>query len=81
MQYHYPTPSELGIEIPSLCIRELFCQGFNQALKGYKVTQAKQLKASYRAGFRMGKLYLKQLRREQGIIQFPYLGKICIKAA
>ncbi len=81
MKYHYPTPQELGMKIPIQLISELFCKGFEHALKGYKITETKQLRASYRAGYRAGKLYLKEIRRQQGILEFPLVGKITIKAA
>lgn len=81
MQYTYPTPSDVGIQIPSRLIVERFNRGFLHALKGGQITQPKQLRLSFREGYRAGKLYLRELRRARGILNFPLQGRIRFKVA
>lgn len=76
MAHSYPSPEDIGIRIPRNLKRESFCKGFLHALKGGQITESSQLRRSHRYGFRAGKLYLKELRRRQGIINFPAQGKI-----
>lgn len=76
MQYAYPQPEDVGITIPSHLRTDRFCNGFRHALKGGQITEAKQLRLSFREGYRAGKLYLRDLRREMGVINFPVQGKI-----
>lgn len=67
----YPGPHDVGIRIPSHLREDRFCRGFHHALQGGQITRVEQLKLSFREGYRCGKLYLRDLRRHQGIIQFP----------
>ncbi len=76
----YPTPVEVGIQIPPHIIQGRFDQGFKHALMGGHITDVKQLRLSYREGFRAGHLYLKALRKAQGIYAFPVSGKIRFRA-
>jgi hypothetical protein len=81
MHYTYPTPKDLGIEIPSSLIAERFNKGFLHALKGGQIRKREQLRLSFREGYRAGKLYLRELRRERGILNFPMQGRIRFKIA
>ena len=81
MRYTYPTPEDIGIDIPKRLIEERFNKGFLHALKGGQIRRREQLRLSFREGYRAGKLYLKELRRERGIISFPMQGKIRFKIA
>jgi hypothetical protein len=45
--------------------------GFEHALKGGHLNRVEYLKLSFREGYRIGKLYLREVRRSRGILQFP----------
>ncbi len=75
MQYQYPTPTELGIEVPSDLMPERFQAGFRHALTGGQICQAPHLRRSFREGYRAAKLYLRWLRRRQGVLEFPMRGR------
>ena len=80
MQYHYPTPQEIGLQIPNDLIPERYCAGFRHALQGGKLNQVKFLRKSFRLGFRTAKLFLREVRRRQGIIEFPLQGRFRFRA-
>ena len=80
MQAYYPSPNEVGIAIPAHLREDRFCHGFSHALKGGQITQVEHLKLSFREGYRCGKLYLRELRRQQGILQFPMRARIRMRA-
>lgn len=81
MKYHYPTPAEVGINIPSHLREERFNNGFLHALKGHHLTEREHLRLSFREGYRAGKLYLSYLRKRMGIIEFPMKAKVKFKVA
>lgn len=66
---------EVGIQIPNHVDRELFQQGFDYGMRSNTLTI---FKASYRAGFRAAKLKLRELRRQQGIVDFPMRSKMSV---
>ncbi len=80
MAIHYPAPQELGFRIPAHLRPERFSQGFIHALKGGQLNQVAYFKLSFREGYRLGKLYLRQLRREQGVIGFPMKAQFHMRA-
>ena len=71
MAPHYPTPQELGIRIPAHLRIARFMHGFEHALKGGQLDKTEYFKLSFREGFRTGKLYLREVRRSRGILEFP----------
>lgn len=71
----YPEPGDVGIRIPGHLRSQRFSSGFRHALRGGQITHTEQLRLSYREGFRAGKLYLRELRRRQGIRNFPLQGR------
>jgi hypothetical protein len=73
---YVPTPHDLGLRIPRHLMEERFSRGFHHALTGGQITKVEQLRLSYREGYRAGKLYLKEVRRSRGIVEFPMTGKI-----
>ena len=79
MRAVYPEPHDLGYEIPRCLIQERFRCGFRHALKGGQIRQVEQLRRSFREGFRAGKLYCRHLRHRQGVVEFPYQGRIRIR--
>ena len=76
MKAYYPTAQEVGISIPGHLRPNRFEAGFLHALQGYHLRKAEHLRLSFREGFRAAKLYLRWLRREQGIIEFPMKAKV-----
>jgi len=67
----YPSPQDVGIHIPSHLLEERFHSGFLHALKGGQLNKSEFLRLSFREGFRAGKLYLREVRRSMGIVEFP----------
>ena len=80
MPAHYPSPDEVGIRIPPHLREDRFRNGFLHALCGGQITQVEQLKLSFREGYRCGKLYLREVRRRQGILQFPLRARVRMHA-
>ncbi len=76
MRYTYPEPEDVGIAIAPHLRKDRFHCGFRHALEGGQITQVKQLRLSFREGYRAGKLYLRDVRRQQGITNFPLQGRI-----
>ncbi len=79
MQYVYPAPDDVGVEIPPNLIEARFRSGFLHALQGGQITRAEQLRKSFRFGFRAGKLLCRDLRRRQGVRNFPMQGRVRIR--
>lgn len=79
-QFVYPDPAEVGLRIPSNLIPEHFRQGFRHALSGGQIRKPQQLRRSFGEGYRAGKLYLKEIRRRQGVVAFPLMGKVRFRA-
>lgn len=80
MKYRYPTPQSLGIRIPPPLRAARFSAGFRHALRGGHLTDVRYLRLSFRLGFRTAKLYLRELRRQRGIREFPLRGRILLRA-
>ena len=81
MHYTYPTLNDVGIDVPSRLIVDRFNSGFLHALKGGQIRKREQLRLSFREGYRAGKLYLRELRRARGILNFPLQGRVRFKVA
>ncbi len=80
MRDNYPMPQDVGVKIPA-CLREdRFCAGFEHALKGGQLNEAQHLRRSFRLGYRAAKLYLREARKRQGILNFPIQGRFRITA-
>ncbi len=79
MHYVYPEPDDVGVEIPPNLIEARFRSGFLHALQGGQITRAEQLRKSFRFGFRAGKLLCRDLRRRQGVSNFPMQGRVRIR--
>ena len=80
MDQVYPTPQEAGIRIPPNLQKDRFCAGFRHALGGGQLDRVEYMKQSFREGFRAAKLYLRDLRRSRGIIDFPARWRLRTKA-
>ena len=76
MAPQFPSLKELGICIPAHLKQERFTCGFNHALKGGQLDQIEYFRLSFREGYRMGKLYLRAVRRARGIFEFPMKAKV-----
>ena len=79
MNYHYPTLRDLGLKIPSSLYEDRFNSGFLHALKGGRLDEMEYFRLSFRMGYRAAKIYLREVRRERGIIDFPLRVKFKIK--
>lgn len=69
--YSYPSPADAGIRIPPHLMADRFTAGFDHALKGGQLNHLEYFRRSFRLGFRTAKLYLRRVRRQRGILQFP----------
>ena len=72
-------PREVGVSIPRTLRKEAFEAGFEHGLRGGRLNHVEYFKLSFREGFRAAKLYLRKLRRERGIIDFPLQGRVKFK--
>jgi hypothetical protein len=81
MENCYPSPQEAGIRIPCHVKKDRFCAGFRHGLDGGQLDRVEYMKLSFREGFRASKLYLRVLRRSQGILEFPARWKVRMRAA
>ncbi len=80
MVCHYPTPRDLGLKIPATLRQERFRRGFEHALKGGHLTEIEYFRLSFRLGFRAAKLYLREVRRQRGILEFPFRARGRLKS-
>lgn len=80
MRYHYPNPRDIGYKIPSHLRQQRFKDGFQHALRGGHLTQVEYFRRSFRFGFRVAKLYLRELRRRQGVLDFPLQARIRLRS-
>ena len=71
-----PTPAEVGIVVPDHIDKSLFEAGFQHGLHSNELVE---FKASFRAGFRAAKLHLRDLRRAQGVVDFPARQKMTFR--
>ena len=76
MTTHYPTPQELGINIPGHLRKDRFNRGFHHALLGGQLNRVEYLRLSFREGYRAAKLYLRDVRRQRGILEFPMKAQV-----
>lgn len=76
----YPTPRDIGLKIPPDIRKNRFNAGFEHALKGGHLTEVEYFRRSFRLGFRAAKLYLRQVRRQRGILDFPLRARILLHA-
>jgi hypothetical protein len=80
MAINYPTPQDLGMVIPPHLRHDRFCQGFTHGLKGGQLDQVEYFRLSFRLGYRASKLYLRQVRRRHGVLEFPLRGRVRLRA-
>lgn len=76
MSNRYPAPQDVGVFVPPYLVEERFRRGFRHALGGGQITEPGQLRLSFRAGFRAGKLYCRELRRASGVIDLPMRARV-----
>ena len=77
--YTYPTPRDIGVQIPPDIRENRFNAGFEHAMKGGHLTEVEYFRRSFRLGFRAAKLYLRQVRRQRGILDFPLRARIRLR--
>jgi hypothetical protein len=71
-----PAPTEVGVLVPTKVDKKLFEEGFSHGMASNELTV---FKASFRAGFREAKRYLRELRRQQGVVEFPLRARLSIR--
>ncbi len=81
MENRYPKPADVGIRIPCTLQQERFCAGFEHGLKGGQLDRIEYMKLSFREGYRASKMFLRELRRSRGILEFPARWRIRMSAA
>ena len=77
----FPNPQEAGVRIPPHLKKNRFCDGFRHGLSGGHLDKVEYMKLSFREGFRAAKLYLREVRRSQGIYEFPARWRVRMRAA
>ena len=80
MPHTYPTPRDIGLKIPPSLRETRFNAGFEHALKGGHLTEVEYFRRSFRLGFRAAKLYLRQVRRNRGIPDFPMRARFRLRS-
>ena len=78
MAAHLPKPQDVGARIPQRFIKARYEAGFQHALAGGQLNRPEYFRLSFREGFRAGKLYLRELRRQRGVIDFPMRARVKI---
>ena len=81
MEHSYPKPRDAGVRIPSHLKKDRFCAGFRHGLKGGHLDKVEYMRLSFREGYRVSKIYLRSLRRSQGILEFPACWRVRIRTA
>ncbi len=81
MGTHYPEPQAVGIRIPPHVKQDRFCAGFRHGLKGGQLDKVEYMRLSFREGYRVAKLYLRELRRSRGILEFPARWRVRTRVA
>jgi len=81
MANRYPSPQEAGIRIPTHVMEDRFCAGFRHGLEGGHLDKVEYMRLSFREGYRASKLYLREVRRSRGILEFPARWRVRMKAA
>ena len=77
----YPNPQDVGIKIPPNLQQARYCAGFRHGLKGGQLNRIEYMKQSFREGYRASKLYLRELRRSRGILDFPARWRLRMRVA
>lgn len=76
----YPTPEDIGLRIPATLRRDRFRRGFDHALRGGQLDRVECFRLSFRLGFRTAKLYLREVRRSRGILEFPMRTRVRLRS-
>jgi len=80
MSHYYPKPRDIGLRIPPSLREARFNAGFEHALKGGHLTEVEYFRRSFRLGFRAAKLYLREVRRSRGLLDFPMRARVRLRA-
>jgi hypothetical protein len=79
-KYQLKLATEPEVIAPASLHKDRYQAGFAHALKGGQLDQIEYFKLSFREGFRAAKLYMRSLRRKEGIIEYPLRGRLKMKA-
>lgn len=77
---NYPTPQEAGVRIPPHLKADVFSSGFRHGLMGGQLDRKEYMRLSFREGFRASRLYLREVRRIRGVLEFPARWKVRLNA-
>ena len=80
MDNNYPTPQDACVRIHQHMKTDRFCAGFKHGLKGGHLDKVEYMRLSFREGYRAAKLYLRELRRSRGILEFPARWRMRMRA-
>lgn len=80
MKHSHLTPQEVGLKVSRSLKKQVFEAGFEHAMKGGQLDHVEYFRLSFREGFRAAKLYLRALRKRQGVVNFPMQGRFKFKA-
>lgn len=69
---------DFELSIPNDIVEERYRAGFQHGLTGGQLDRPIYLQKSFRLGYRAAKLYIKELRRRNGIVTFPVQGRLRI---
>ena len=72
--------AELGMVVPSYLRKTRYRAGYAHAMRGGQLDKIEYFKLSFREGFRAAQLQMRDIRRKQGIINFPLQGKMKVKS-
>ena len=72
--------AELAVKVPPILIKDHYQAGFAHAMRGGQLDKIEYFKLSFREGFRAAKLQMRDMRRRQGVIDFPLQGKMKVRA-
>jgi hypothetical protein len=81
MENVYPQPQEVGVRIPPHLKQERFCAGFRHGLQGGQLDRVEYMRLSFREGYRAARIYLREVRRSRGILEFPPRWKVRMQVA
>jgi hypothetical protein len=79
-RHAYPTPRDVGLSLPPDLRKDRFNAGFAHGVRGGQLDHVEYFRRSFRLGFRAAKLYLREVRRRHGIVEFPLRARVRLRA-
>ena len=75
-----PNPWDVGIAIPAHLRRDRYCAGFEHAMRGGQLNRVEYFRRSFRLGFRAAKMFLREVRRQRGVLAYSSRFKLKLKS-